>query len=143
MSDYLKASAELINDRMMFRCTSGSNPVVVTDYIPPLGGRQGYTSLELFLASLCSCLGGTAAIFLRQMKKHVGGITVDAQGVRRKEHPTGFETIHLTVRVVSDDAEDADVAQVLQMAEDTYCPVLGMIKGNVQVSVSHEIVRSQ
>ena len=142
MCEYLKASAELIDDGMMFRCASGDNPAVITDYIPPLGSRQGYTSLELFLASLCSCLGSTAAIFLRQMKKHVGGITVNAQGVRRQEHPTGFETIGLHVRVVSDDAEEADVARVLQMAEDTYCPVISMIKGNVQVQISQEIVRS-
>jgi len=141
MSDYLTASAELMNDKMMFRCTSGDNPEVITDYTPPLGDGQGYTSLELFLASLCSCLGGAAAVFLRRMGKKVDGMTVDAKGVRRKEHPTGFETIDLTVTVVSGDAEDADVAKVLALAEASYCPVIGMIKGNVQVSVSHEIVR--
>lgn len=141
MSDDLRASAELINDKMMFRCTSGENPAVITDYTAPLGDGQGHTSLELFLASLCSCLGGTAAIFLRKMGKDVGGITVDAKGVRRTEHPTSFETIDLFVSVVSGDAQDADVARVLKMAEETYCPVVAMIKGNVDVSVSHEIVR--
>jgi putative redox protein len=141
MSDYLTASAELMNDKMMFRCTSGDNPEVITDYTPPLGDGQGYTSLELFLASLCSCLGGTAAVFLRRMGKNVGGLSVSAKGLRRKEHPTCFETIDVSMSVVSGDAADADVEKVLKMAEETYCPVLAMIKGNVQVSVSFEIVR--
>ncbi len=141
MSDFLTASAELMNDKMMFRCTSGDNPEVITDYTPPLGDGQGYTSLELFLASLCSCLGGVVAVFLRRMGKQVGGLSVSAQGVRRIEHPTCFETIDIVASVVSDDAEDADVVKVLRLAEETYCPVMAMIKGNVKVTVAHEIVR--
>ena len=140
MSDVLSASAELMNDKMMFRCTSGDNPVVITDYTPPLGDGKGYTSLELLLASLCSCLGGTAAIFLRRMGKKVDGLSVSAKGVRREEHPTCFETIDLDVTVISDDAEDTDVEKVLKLSEEKYCPVLAMIKGNVKVSIVHEVM---
>ncbi|MDD5016479.1 MAG: OsmC family protein [Eubacteriales bacterium] len=140
MSGFLEASVELIGDKMMFEGKAGDFPPVITDYIPPLGEGKGYMPLQLFLISFASCTGGSIAPFLRRMGKHVAGLTISAKGVRREQHPTGFESITLDIRLVSDDVTDEDLKKVLTMAEETYCPVWAMIKNNVKVSTTYEII---
>ena len=53
----LTANARLIDDKMKFDCTAGDGHKIISDYTPPYGSGEGPTSLEIFLASLCSCLG--------------------------------------------------------------------------------------
>jgi putative redox protein len=69
MSTTLEASVELINDKIQFAGTAGTQPRIITDYTPPLGDGRGYLPLELFLISLATCLGGTIAPILRKMQK--------------------------------------------------------------------------
>jgi len=141
MGNVLEASVELINEKLMFKCEAGENPPIITDYIPPLGDLKGYMPLQLFLISMATCTGGVIAPFLRRSGKHVGGLQMKASGVRREQHPTGFEKIHLDIVLKSRDATEEDVTNILKLAEDTYCPVWSMIKGNVDVSASVSVIR--
>ncbi len=140
MPTILESRVDLINDRMKFSCISGDNPAIVTDYIPPLGNNEGYMPLEVFLISLSACLGGSVAPFLRRMKKNVSGLSISARGIRKDEHPTGFSKIILKISVTSDDIESADMDKVIKLSEDTYCPLLSMIRSNVEVEINHEII---
>jgi putative redox protein len=140
MNMTLNANAKLIDNKMKFECTAGGEYKIVTDYMPPYGSGQGPTSLELFLASLCSCLGGTFAVLLRQAGKKVDGIFVSAHGKRREEHPTCFESICITAKIKSADAQQEDIKKALELAEQSICPVAAMIKGNVLLSIEAELV---
>jgi putative redox protein len=140
MGATLNASAELINDKMMFRGESGGN-TVMTDYIPPYGDGEGFMPLQLFLVSLSACMGGTVQVLAKAMKRHVGGMTVSAEGDRRETHPTMFENIRLHVRVVSADLTDDDMRGILKRAEETLCPVAAMIKATVPLHMDYEIVK--
>lgn len=131
----LTATATLADSKMKFDCTAGTH-TLVTDYTPPYGEGNGPTSLELFLASLCSCLGGTLALLLRHGGKQLDGITVSATGTRRETHPTCFERIALQVHVQSPDLLQADVDRAVQLSEERICPVAAMIKGNVSVAIT-------
>ncbi|MGI5849123.1 MAG: OsmC family protein [Christensenellales bacterium] len=142
MGSVLEASVELKNEKIMFEGTADGLPPVVTDYVPPLGDGKGYMPLQVFLISLASCLGGTIAPLLRRMGKNIGGLTISARGMRREQHPTGFEKITLKIRLVSDNATDEDLQKVVSLAEQTYCPIWSMIKNNVEISSEFDIVRS-
>jgi len=131
----LTATATLADDKMKFRCTAGTH-ALETDYTPPYGTGDGPTSLELFLASLCSCLGGSLAVLLRHGGKRLTGIAVSAAGTRRETHPTCFEHIEMQVRVQSPDLSQADVDHAVQLSEERICPVAAMIKGNVSVHIT-------
>ncbi len=133
MANTVTASAELVNGKMMFKGTAGGSPAVITDYIPPAGDGKGYMPLELFLVSLSSCLGGALSVLLRKAGKTLGALTIDAEGVRREQHPTSFEKITLSVRVKSEDITEADVKKAVDISEASVCPVWAMIKGNVEV----------
>jgi putative redox protein len=135
----LNSSLDLINDKLHFRGVVETNVPVSIDYIPPLGDNLGYTSLELFLLSISSCVGSAVLTFLRKMKKSITGCQIQAKGIRRTEHPTGFEKIILTIHLESSDTSDEDLQKVIKLSEDQYCPVWAMIKGNVVLEINYKI----
>ena len=69
-SKELCTSINLINDKLHFMGAVEGNPPVSIDYTPPLGDNLGYTSLELLLLSLSSCIGSSLLVFLRRMRKN-------------------------------------------------------------------------
>ncbi|MGE5493738.1 MAG: OsmC family protein [Burkholderiales bacterium] len=138
MGSILNASVELIGDKMKFKGVAGGNPEIITDYIPPFGDGEGYMPLELFLVSLSTCIGGAMVVLIRKTRKSIESFSISAQGVRRETHPTCFEKITLNIRVKSPDATKQDIEKVLQTAEPI-CPVLAMIKGNVEVITEVEV----
>jgi putative redox protein len=143
MTDKLKeltASLRLVNDKLHFEGNVHGNDPVSIDYIPPYGDNLGYTSLELLLLSLSSCVGSAVLIFLRKMKKTITGLEIQATGIRKEEHPTGFKTITLAIRINSKDTTTDDLDTVLKLSEESYCPVLSMVKGNVEINIIKNIV---
>lgn len=136
----LNTEIVLLNGKLKFAGTVGDNPPVSIDYIAPLGDDEGYTSLELFLLSLSSCMGSSVLTFLRRMNKTITGCSIQTRGIRRTEHPTGFETIETVFRIKSPDVTNGDMDKVLKLSEDTYCPVWSMIKGHVAVKTTYAIL---
>ena len=132
-SKELTASVQLINDRLHFLGKADGNEPVSIDYIPPFGDNLGYTSLELLLLSLSSCIGSAVLLFLRRMNKTISSCEIKAAGQRREEHPTGFRNIDVTILIESPDISDDDMSKVIKLAEDKYCPVYAMIRGNTDV----------
>lgn len=138
-SKELNSTIKLVNNKLNFTGSAGINEPVSIDYIAPLGDDLGYTSLELLLLSLSSCLGSAMLTFLRRMNRTIADFEITAKGLRRTEHPTGFASIHLDIRLTSPDAVPGEVQKVIDLAEEKYCPVWSMIKGNTNVETSFKI----
>jgi putative redox protein len=139
-SKELTATVELINTKLNFSgSVEGNNAPVSIDYTPPLGDNLGYTSLELLLMSLSTCIGSSVLTFLRKMNKTISGCHIHANGIRKQEHPTGFSRINVVINVTSPDVTDTDMIKVIKLSEDTYCPVWSMLKGNVEVETTFVI----
>jgi putative redox protein len=136
----LNSTIVLINEKLQFEATVDGNVPISIDYTPPLGDNLGYTSLELLLLSLSSCIGSSVLTFLRKMRKKIAGCEIHARGVRREEHPTCFKTIYLSVILISNDTNEEDFDKVLKLSEETYCPVWAMLKGNVEINVKCKIL---
>lgn len=139
-SKELNSSITLVNDKLNFKAAVDGNQPISIDYTPPLGDNLGYTSLELLLLSLSSCVGSSVITFLRKMRKTINGCKIHAKGIRREEHPTCFSKIYLTIDLRSSDTEACDMDKVLRLAEDTYCPVWAMMKGNVTIDIRYNII---
>lgn len=140
-SKELTAKVKLINDRLHFEGTVDANTPISIDYIPPLGDNLGYTSLELLLISFSTCIGSAVLLFLRKMQKSFSDFEIIAKGIRKQEHPTGFSDIKVEIRLKSVNVTEADLLKVVAMAEDKYCPVWAMIKGNVAVDINYHILQ--
>jgi putative redox protein len=139
-SKELKTTIQLLNKKLHFTgIVEGVEPVSI-DYTPPLGDNLGYTSLELLLLSFSSCVGSSVLVFLRKMKKTITGLEVRANGKRKEEHPTGFHTIILDLILTSADTSPEEFDKVLQLSEETYCPVWSMLKGNVDIFINYQLI---
>lgn len=137
-SKELRSSIQLINGKVQFKgSVEGNNPVMI-DYTPPIGDNEGYTSLELFLLSLSSCVGTAILVLLRKMQKSIHSFEISSVGIRKQEHPTGFKSISLDIKIVSDNLSSSEMERVLGMIEGI-CPVLSMVNGNVEISYSFKI----
>lgn len=133
------SSVELINDKLNFKGGVEDNQPVLIDYVPPYGDGNGYTSLELFLLSLSSCLGSSILSLIRRGGKTVKGLKIESKGYRKEEHPTSFKTVEIKIFIKSSNVESIDVDKAIKVSEDMLCPVWNMIKGNVEMNVSYEI----
>lgn len=134
-NNILETRISLINNKVRFIAQAGTQPSLHIDYVPPFGDGQGYTSLELLLLSFSSCLASSIALLLRKMQKEVDNLRINATGIRHQEHPTGFKTIIFEIYLESDNVHEEDLNKVLQLSEQTYCPVWSMLKGNVELKV--------
>ena len=138
----LSTTIDLVNLKLHFKGNVNGHDPINIDYTPPLGDNLGYTSLELLLLSLSSCLGSSALTFLRRMNKTINEFKIVSTGNRRQEHPTGFKSISLQLIIKSPDIRAEDLDRVIKLSEETYCPVWSMIMGNVEVSVQYDISKN-
>jgi len=138
-SKTLIASVKLLNEKLHFAGMVEGNQPVSIDYTPPMGDNLGYTSLELLLLSLSSCVGSSVLTILRKMKKTITAFEIKSKGIRKEEHPTCFTTIYLEIYMKSANVTEEDLAKVLKLSEENYCPVWAMLKGNVEIIVSKVI----
>jgi len=139
MPEQLEAAVTLINNKIQFSGVVRDNPAITFDYHPPIGDGKGFTGLEVLLLSLAGCSASTVVYLLGTMKKNIAGLQVQAEGVRRETHPTSLKTITLRFILHSADVKDADMQKVIRLAEETYCPVWAMLKGNVDVITQYKI----
>ncbi len=131
----------LVNEKLNFHgLCEGQQPLSI-DYIAPLGDNLGYCSLELLLLSLSSCVGSAVLTFLRKMKKTITSFNIQTKGFRKSEHPTAFKKIVLNIQITSSDATDEEIKRVINLAEETYCPVYAMLKGNVDIEINFKLYK--
>lgn len=132
-SKELFAEIVLINDKVNFEGKVDSNHAISIDYTPPLGDNAGYTSLELMLLSLSSCLGTALLTFLRRMNKSIKTFRIKSHGIRKQDHPTSLSKIELEIILNSPDTSSEELNHLIKMAEEKYCPVWAMVRGNVEI----------
>ena len=142
METTLKANIELINEGIKFSSVSGDNPEIVTDYYPPFGNNEGYKPLELFLISMGTCTAGAILPFLRKMGKKITSCRMEVEGTRRTEHPTSFSLVMIKLYLVSPDIESIDMDKTIKLAEEKYCPMIAMVRNNVEVKINYQLTKN-
>jgi putative redox protein len=129
----LSVTLELSNDKVGFQGTTEGQLPVPIDYVPPVGDGMGYTSLELLLMSLSSCMATSLLLFLRRSGKTITGLRIRTEADRRTEHPTILTQIHVRYFFNSPDLAQEDFEKVLALTEEKFCPVFAMINPATQI----------
>ena len=110
---------------------------VTTDYpLQPGEAGAGMRPLELLLASLASCAGGSMVVLLRKFKQPAQGVEVNMRASRRDEHPTLLTDIAMEFIVYGTGLDLAAVARALAQSEEQICPVWAMLKGGTRITSS-------
>ncbi len=137
----LNAQIKLIDEKVKMEGSAPGKPPLIMDYPFPIGKGEGYTSLEMLLVSLASCYGTTVkSMITSHLKKEVRDLSIRIEGERREEHPTKFHRIKLCLNIDSPELEQEELVSISALAEEKYCPVWAMIRGNVDVE-SELIIR--
>ena len=98
------------------------------------------TAQELMAFAGCTTMALTS-ILRDRFKRTIDDVKATAGGETAERHPKKFTHITLEIQLTSPDAQDEEVKQALQTAEDVICPVWAMLKGNVETRVSFTILR--
>ena len=123
---------------MRFNIMAGSHELVSDYPLDPEASGDGARPLELLLASLAACAGGTLVALLKRSQQPLKAMTVTARGDRRAEHPTVFTSIALDFVIAGDLAPEV-VNQALQVAETRVCPVWAMLKPTTPITATFRI----
>ncbi len=143
-SNVLEVSAALVNDKVKFECSAAGRDPVIVDYVPPVGGGEGFTSLELLLASLASCIGTTVKVLTEnRLKKKVENLRVTAKGRRRETHPTYLEKIDIGIEITCAGLSVEDAGRMIHYGRENICPVINMLGSNVCVEITHSVKEPQ
>ncbi len=138
--DSLFVKLKSVNDKTMLEGSARENKPFNIDYFPPIGDGNGYTSLELVMFALGSCLSTTLITLLRyRMKKTVKSIDTEMTGCAGDEHPKKLDVINISFLIKAEDLTEAEVNKALKASEEGICPVWAMLKGNVTINVDFEI----
>lgn len=115
------------------------NHTVEMDYpLEPAAAGEGPKPMEMLLASLAACAGGSVVALLRRGGHQFEGLTVTARGQRRSEHPTIFTEIALEF-AFRGQVDSAAVERAIGQAETRICPVWTMLKSSTPIRTSVHI----
>ncbi|MBP7564090.1 MAG: OsmC family protein [Candidatus Cloacimonetes bacterium] len=135
----LTTEIALNNSHVQFSAFAGKNNPILIDYVPPIGNGEGYTSLELLMISLSTCLTTSVLTLLRKKNKNIVNAYATSTGKRRTVHPTYLEEINIQLNLISSDTSVEELNEVLKISESTICPVINMLNENIQVNIEHMI----
>ena len=103
------------------------------------GEETALSPMENVLASLAACSSFHVLTILKKKKQTVTDYTVEASAERREDPPPRvFTKIHLKYIVKGQNIDPEAVKKAIQLSEDKYCSVGGMLKNTVEITSSFE-----
>jgi putative redox protein len=107
------------------------------------GEETALSPMENVLASLAACSSFHVLTILKKKRQKVTKYIVEATAQRREEPPPRvFTKIHLKY-VITGEHIDADaVKKAIELSEEKYCSVGGMLKKAVEITSSYELLET-
>lgn len=125
---------------MRFEGLSRSGKTVEIDFAPPGDPVDGYSPLELLLASLAACSGQVVAGLLKRMGQEIGAFRVLARGVKRTIHPTVLTEVGLVFEFRGGKVDLAAAERAMALSEERYCPVWAMLKASTPIRAEARVL---
>ncbi|MGD9131699.1 MAG: OsmC family protein [Candidatus Bathyarchaeota archaeon] len=106
------------------------------------GEETALSPMENVLASLAACSSFHVLTILKKKRQKISRYTVEATAERREEPPPRvFTKIHLKYIVKGHNIDPEAVKKAIQLSEEKYCSVGGMLKNAVEISSSYETLK--
>lgn len=107
------------------------------------GEGAGMRPLQVFLCGLAGCTGMDVVSILEKKRQDVRGLEIVVEGTQREdEHPKIYVDVHLHYRVTGYGVSPAAVERAIELSEEKYCSVGGMLGPQVGVRTSFEVVEA-
>lgn len=103
------------------------------------GEETALSPMENVLASLAACSSFHVLTILKKKKQTVTDYSVEAIAERREDPPPRvFTKIHLKYIIKGQNINPNAVKKAIQLSEEKYCSVGGMLKKTVEITSSFE-----
>ena len=104
------------------------------------GDETALSPMEYVLASLAACSSIHVLRILKKMRQKINNYQVEATAERKEEsYPRVFTRIHLKYKVKGKKIDPEAVKKAIQLSEEKYCSVGGMLREIVQITSSYEV----
>jgi len=101
------------------------------------GEETALSPMENALASLAACSSFHVLTILKKKRQKISNYSVEATAERREEpSPRVFTKIHLKYIVKGQNIDPEAVKKAIQLSEEKYCSVGGMLKKTVEITSS-------
>lgn len=105
------------------------------------GEETALSPMENVLASLAACSSFHVLTILKKKRQKVTDYTVEATAQRREEPaPRVFTKIHLKYIIKGHNVDPDAVKKAIELSEEKYCSVGGMLKKAAEITSSFEIL---
>jgi len=104
------------------------------------GNETALTPMENLLSSLAACSSIHILIILKKKKLNIEDYHVEATAERCDEPPRIFTKIHLKY-IFKGNIPTQAVEDAIRIAQEKYCSVGGMLKKDVPIVTSYEIIK--
>ncbi|MGZ5439173.1 MAG: OsmC family protein [Candidatus Aminicenantales bacterium] len=113
---------------------------VAVDFAPEGEDIDGFTPLELLLASLASCSGQVVVGLLKRMGLEVKDLLVHARGTKKEIHPTVLTSIELEFEFRGGTLDGVSIEKALALSEERFCPVWAMVKAATPIKATYRLI---
>jgi putative redox protein len=106
------------------------------------GEETALSPMENVLASLAACSSFHVLTILKKKRQKISGYTVEVAAERREDPPPRvFTKIHLKYKVKGQNIDPETVKKAIQISEEKYCSVGGMLNKAVEITSSYETLK--
>lgn len=105
-----------------------------------MDSENGPTPMELVLMALGGCTGMDVISILQKMRQNVKDFEINLSAERSQEHPKVFTKINLEYVIYGSNIDENSVKRAIELSQDKYCSVGGMLKKAVELTYSWKIV---
>lgn len=115
---------------------------VVMDSPAAYGGEgSGTRPLEIFLYGLAACTAMDVISILEKKRQSVSAFNIEVEATQREdEFPKIYTRIKIVYVVTGRGVKPAAVERAIELSEDKYCSVKGMLGPQVKIVTSYRIV---
>ena len=105
------------------------------------GEETALSPMEYVLASLAACSSFHVLRILKKIRQEISSYSVEATAERREDIPPRvFTRIHLKYIMKGQRINSEAVKKAIQLSEEKYCSVAGMLKEVVEITSSFEVL---
>ncbi len=135
-----RESVRWTSKRQMIGWDSAGHGIVMDAPSQYKGESTGARPLEVFLQSLAACTAMDVVSVLEKKRQHFTGMEVFVTGHQREdEFPKIYTRIELEYVVTGYGVKPAAVARAIELSEEKYCSVRGMLGPQVTVVTSYRV----
>jgi len=125
---------------MRFTAATEEGDTLAMDADTEGGGEgRGFRPVKLVLVGLGGCAGMDIIWILKRQRQEVTGLEMNVTGTRRKKDPMYYEAIQIEYVIRGRKLRESAVRRAIELSEQRYCSVRGILRPEVKVATSYRI----